>query len=65
VYKHGEKDNYHDSEVTTVQGHWITVDYIFYRFVVYVTFDVWEMLVSVFKVRNKFYECADLIYSSW
>lgn len=30
VYQHGEKDNYPKSEVTTHQGSWVTVDYIFY-----------------------------------
>lgn len=30
VYKHGEKDKYPESEVTTNQGNWVTVDYIFY-----------------------------------
>jgi hypothetical protein len=35
VYQHGEKDNYSESEVTTHQGSWVTVDYIFYRFVVH------------------------------
>ena len=34
VYQHGDKDNYPESEVTTHQGSWVTVDYIFYRFVV-------------------------------
>ncbi|XP_023722576.1 protein angel homolog 2 isoform X2 [Cryptotermes secundus] len=30
VYKHGEMGNYHESEVTTNQEGWVTVDYIFY-----------------------------------
>lgn len=34
VYKHGEMGNYHESEVTTNQEGWVTVDYIFYRLVV-------------------------------
>jgi hypothetical protein len=35
VYKHGEIGNYYDSEVTTNQEAWVTVDYIFYRLVVH------------------------------
>jgi hypothetical protein len=35
VYKHGERDNYYESEVTTNQETWVTVDYIFYRLVIH------------------------------
>jgi hypothetical protein len=40
VYKHGEKGNYYESEVTTNQESWVTVDYIFYRLVVHGTIEV-------------------------
>jgi protein angel len=35
VYKHGKMGNYYESEVTTNQEGWVTVDYIFYRLVVH------------------------------